>query len=157
MHICGCEESWSWFLVMWVNFLVIDFPLRAIFKAVIVCNTQQWCCCMDQTFKVLQEALCEALCRSPAKRGSSSHGRVKWLTKHDNSSETNFCRFLVRFSCFGWFSQVLQGPERRQTNSEQCALKCRDYSEFKIDTCSSPVAIWRQLIKDFRRLPDKWS
>ena len=58
---------------------------------------------MDQTFRVLQKALCEVLC--------SSHAKMT-LQAIEGSSDSVYVtefRFLR-------FSQVLPGPEQRQTS-----------------------------------------
>ena len=79
---------------------------------------------------------------------------MEWSRSSDsaNVTESRVPRFSHFPLGFPLFSQVLTGPERRQTDDEHfCALMQleRDDCEFKFDSigrCSSPVAIWRQLI-----------
>ena len=83
---------------------------------------------MDQTFRVLQEALCEALCSLHAKMTLQA-----MVGSSDSATESRVLRFSQVFlgfqNSFLKFSQVLPGPERRQTEVVHLALMLIDDSE----------------------------
>ena len=133
---------------MQVNFLVVDFR----FETQIESEFQSSDCLQHTTMMLVYGSV---LYGAP---GSSLRGSVqltckKWqfkpwkgqvtdsLTQRDNSSETSFWQFLDGFPGFGWFPQVLPGPERLQTDDAHFASMHRDNCEFFIDTSSSPAAI----------------
>ena len=129
--VVACEESWSWFSVMRVNFLVVDFRFESEFQS---------SDCLQHTPMMLVYG--SDLYSAP---GSSLWGSVqlrckKWLFKPWKGQVTDktwqqfrnqFLAGFVRFPPgFGWFSQVLPGPERRQTDGAHCASMRRDDREF---------------------------
>ena len=82
------------------------FCFESEFQSSFVCNILQWRWCMGQTLE-LSVRLCAVHMRNLAVQAMVlNDGRVKRLTKRDNSSETIFCRFRIKL----W--QVLAGCPR---------------------------------------------
>ena len=122
--VVECEESWSRFSVIRVNFLVVDFRFES--------ELQSRDCFQQPTMMLVYGS---DLWSAP---GSSLWGSVQlkpWKGQVTDKTwqqfRNQFLAGFVRFPPgFGLFSQVLQGPERRQTDSAHCASMRRDDSEF---------------------------
>ena len=103
----------------------------------------QWCWCMDQSFTVFQEALCEALCSSCSSHAPSGHQGVRWLRKRDRISSR--CSQVFSVS-----PRVFEISSAFSTSGWRCALRFEGqrwpwnliWGQFKPSSNLKPIKFW---------------
>ena len=107
-----------------------------------LCNL---CCCMDQAFRVLQEALCEALC--------SLHAEMTLQAMEGSSdsaimTESRVARFLPVSPVFTRFFQIPPDFARPRATADRRRAMCIDehIRQSIINWRRFKPRIWRQLI-----------